>query len=252
MISHEDCPDLNKNNRDYHPSLRDVFITGVENVIISVSPLDLSFRRFDMLEKQHDDLKSLENRSLALCSTDTVSSETGKIFNNKELTTRESVLEGLISDQLKLEALDKVLSRTGGLQYAHLDENKDEGLDNPIFCNAGGFTQIVKNHSISSSSRPCVGVSIAGSGNHSAESSEIILNGILKKDKDVTEEIINEVVFAVLSTVLPSLIRESILGARDLRPRRVFEEADDTGEGLASRSGAPRSCVVNLRSTDLV
>ena len=60
---------------------------------------------------------------------------------------RESVLEGLISYQnallnnvnakgevlheensrlkLKLEALDKVLSRTGGLQCAHLDGNKD-------------------------------------------------------------------------------------------------------------------------------
>ena len=110
-------------------------------------PLDLLFRRFDMLEKQLDDLKSLENRTLALCSTDTVSSDTGKIFNNKELTMRESVLEGLISYQnallnnvnakgevlheensrlkLKLEALDKVLSRTGGLQCAHLDGNKD-------------------------------------------------------------------------------------------------------------------------------
>ena len=32
----------------------------------------------------------------------------------------------------------------------------------------------------------------------------------------------------------------------------MFEEADETGEGLASRSGAPRSFVVNLRSADLV
>ena len=51
--------------------------------------------------------------------------------------------------KLKLVALDKVLSRTEGLQCDHLDGNKDEGLDNPIFCNAGGSTQIVKNHSIS-------------------------------------------------------------------------------------------------------
>ena len=67
MTSHEDCPDLNKNNCDYHPSMRDVFITGAENVIIPVSTLDLSFRRFDMLEKQLDNLKSLENRNLHLC-----------------------------------------------------------------------------------------------------------------------------------------------------------------------------------------
>ena len=32
----------------------------------------------------------------------------------------------------------------------------------------------------------------------------------------------------------------------------MFEEAEGTGESLASRSGAPRSCVVNLRSADLV
>ena len=153
---------------------------------------------------------------------------------------------------MKLDALDKVLSSTEGLQCAHLDGNKDEGLNSLIFCNAGGSTQIVKNRSIPLSSRPCVGVSDAGSGNHSAESSEIILNGIFKKDKDVTEEITNEVVFAVLSTVVPSLTRESILGVRDLRPRRMIEEAEETGDGLAPRSGAPRSCVVNLRSADLV
>ena len=272
LKSPEDCTELN--NPDYHPAMRDVIITGAENVIIPVSTLDLFFRRFDMLQKQLDDLKSLENQSLASSSTDIENSKTRKIANNKELTTRESVLEGLISDQnvllenlnvkcellleensslkSKLDALDKILSISGGLQCAHLDGNKDEGRINPILCNAGSSTHIVKNCSISSASRPCVGVPVAGSGNHSAESSEIILNGIFKKDKDVTDEITNEVVFAVLSTVLPSLTRESILGVRDLRPRRVFDEAEETGEGLAPRLGAPRSCVVNLRSADLV
>ena len=65
--------------------------------------------------------------------------------------------------KLKLEALDKVLSRTGGLQCAHLDGNKDEGLDNPIFCNAGGSTQVVKNHSISSSLAHASDLGIVGS-----------------------------------------------------------------------------------------
>ena len=107
-----------------------------------------------MLEKQLDDLKSLEKRSLASCSTDTVSPETSKIANNEELTTRGSALEGLISDQnallenlnvkydlllkensslkLKLDALDKVLSSTEGFQCAHLDGNKDAQFLYPL------------------------------------------------------------------------------------------------------------------------
>ena len=97
MTSREDCPVLN--NLDYDPSKKDVITTVAENVIIPVNTLDLFFRRFDMLEKQLNDLKSLEKRSLASCSTDTMSSETSKIANNEELNTRGSALEGLISDQ---------------------------------------------------------------------------------------------------------------------------------------------------------
>ena len=186
-----------------------------------------------------------------VCALEGLISDQNALLENLNLKC-ELLLKEISSLKLKLDALDKVLSSTEGLQCAHLDGNKDEGLNSLIFCNAGGSTQIVKNRSIPLSFRPCVGVSVAGSGNHSTESSEIILNGIFKKDKNVTEEITNEVAFAVLSTALPSLTRENILGVRDLRPRRVFEEAEESGDGLAPRSGAPRSCVVNLRSADLV
>ena len=59
----------------------------------SARPVDMTQAPFPAQEE----MILAQDRSLALCSTDTVSSETGEIFNNKELTTRESVLGGLVA-----------------------------------------------------------------------------------------------------------------------------------------------------------
>ena len=83
-------------------------LTGVTNVLIPVSTLEFLFRRFDMLENQLDELKTLKSRSpvspsfsAALAGTNTADS--------RGLATKVSALEETIANQnlLLIDLIDK-------------------------------------------------------------------------------------------------------------------------------------------------
>ena len=86
-----------------------------------------------------------------------------------------------------------------------------------------------------------------------SECCEIIINGVLKENCDASEEIINEIAFAALNKILPSLERRSVVGIRMLRPRGSFErQIEEPGNSLVWGSEALPSCVVRLESHQLV
>ena len=239
--------------------LAEISEKGVENILIPVTTMDLLFQRFDMLERQLDDLKSLESRRPV---SPGMANSSSQLENNSSVTAlamRVTALEGLISNQNSLlESLNetcKLLLEENSTLRLKLD-NAPHSVRNNIHntCDAGSSNPTTFNcHQPSfSPSRPCLGISVAGSGDSGAESREVILNGVLKRDCEITSEVRNDIAFAVLSTVLPSFKRENVLGTRDLGSRGTSERAEKAGESLASSSGAPRSCVVNLGSADLV
>ena len=65
------------------------------------------------------------------------------------------------------------------------------------------------------SSHAGVGDGTARSGDVS-EGCEIVINGVLKENCDASEEIVNEIAFAALNKVLPSLERRRVAGTRFL------------------------------------
>ena len=78
-------------------------LTGVTNVLIPVSTLELLFRCFDLLEKQLDDLKSLESRSLvSSCSSGSLGGAGAYITDSGELAVRVFALENTIDKQNSL------------------------------------------------------------------------------------------------------------------------------------------------------
>ena len=76
-------------------------MTGVTNVIISVSTLEFLFKRFDILEKQLDDLKSLECWGLASSGHTAVLAGT-VTADSGDLAMKVSTLESTIVHQNSL------------------------------------------------------------------------------------------------------------------------------------------------------
>ena len=85
------------------------------------------------------------------------------------------------------------------------------------------------------------------------ECCEIVLNGTLRANCDASAEAINEIAFAALNTVLPSLERQNIVEARVLQPRGFAEDQNQqSGKSLGPRSRALPSCIVRLKSRQMV
>ena len=202
-----------------------------------------------MLEKQLEDLKPLDNRSLASRSAAIVLSDHDSNSNNNvtELASRVSVLEGLISSQnttLKslnatckrllekksslVDKLDKALSHIENLQCARKDHMVDHHykteteIDHCDSCVAPPNLSALMHHTDLLPPGHAAGL---WRREHSAECCEVILNGILKKNSEVSDEVRNVV---------------------------LSEEAGATDGGLGSDSDASRSCVARLSRASLV
>ena len=73
----------------------------------------------------------------------------------------------------------------------------------------------------------------------------MIINGALKKDFEINDDISKGFAFTVLRTVLPSLEMDNVLEARVLRARDVPEgDARETGGNPGLRSDVPPSSVL--------
>ena len=73
-------------------------LLGVSKTLIPVSALDLIFKRFDMLQEQLDELKSLGSRENAMRNM-SITSTPVDTDRNDELVERISTLQGLIGKQ---------------------------------------------------------------------------------------------------------------------------------------------------------
>ena len=76
-------------------------LTGVNDVLMRVSTLSFLFQRFDMLEKQLDDLKSRDTRDLVLPTVSAAPAQTISTKNG-ELVVRIVALEEVIADHNKM------------------------------------------------------------------------------------------------------------------------------------------------------
>ena len=223
-----------------------------------------------MLERQLDDLKLLMNRGPVLPSSTSVLTES-YIDPNLGLASRVSGLEGLINNQnifleecsakskLLLEEneslkfkLDKALCGIESLQCAqdNINSNKTDKT-RPSSCTGGGSTQSVGCDE--QLSRSSLGVAVASMGFEGSELCKVIINGALKKDIEINDDIAKGAAFAVLRTVLPSLEKDNVLEARVLRARGLPERSlRETGGSPGLRSDVPPSCIVRLSSAGLV
>ena len=83
---------------------------------------------------------------------------------------------------------------------------------------------------------------VADAGACDSECCEVIINGILRKDRDATADEINSISFAVLRAMSPSLARDKVLGARILQARDPSGmNGSGTEGGLDKKSGARRT-----------
>ena len=242
-------------------------LTGAINVIIPVSTLEFLFQRFDMLEKQLDDLKPLESRGLAspglsaaLAGTDTA--------DNSELAARVSALQKTIIEQNSLlsemnnkcklllednvalkEALNNAhnaftispsvnreVPQSSGLPTANNRVNYTDKSNNNYnrvqYCSLDGLSGRSEYRS------PMDGV------NSGEFSQEILISNIYEgSDKQNLD-----VIHAILSTIHPSIERDNILSARLLRPDR--QSTADSSESNRDRRRCP--WVVRLSDRRLV
>ena len=201
-------------------------LSGVTNVMIPISTLEFLFQRFDMVERQLDEIKSLKSRSpvspgfsASLAGTDTSESE--------KLAARVSALEKTIDTQ------NSLLSEINANCKLLLDNNTalKEALNiaqngcSTISLGAGRVITLDSSppsrNTEAKFSRfpPSLGAREARAGDNGAECCELIINDILSNDHEVSQEILNEVSYAVLGTVLPSFERSNIVHSRVLRSR---------------------------------
>ena len=160
-------------------------------------------------------MKLLVNRSPVAYNHLSIASES-KNDSNLELAARVNDLEKIISKQnvlieecqanskLLLEEnldlkvkLDKALCGIEGLQCAHGNSSLSALADGSTHAN-----NVINQPQSSWSSPSTAG---AGSGSDCSEPCEVIINGALKKDSEITDETAVGVAFAVLGTVASGL-----------------------------------------------
>ena len=199
-------------------------LTGVTNVIIPVSTLGFLFQRFDMLQKQLDDLKLLERQSPALPGLSTTLAG----IDCEGLVTRASALEKVIESQNSIigemnekcklllqdnvvlkESLNSVQNTFANPLEAYRKISQGSGSATPN-CMHPRLSEL-DNTSGRSEYRSSVGVM-------SAEdfSQELVVSNIYEgTDKDNLD-----VIHAILSTILPSIERDDIVFVRALQSDR--------------------------------
>ena len=92
-----------------------------------------------------------------------------------------------------------------------------------------------------------------GARDETTECRELVINGVLRNNCEISQENLFNIAFATLSTVYPSLGRGDIESARALQPQGPIGESSGVGEeGLGHRSRIPPLCIARLTSARLV
>ena len=215
-------------------------LTGVTNVLIPVSTLEFLFRRFDMIENQLDELKTLKSKSPASPSFSAALAGTNTA-DSRGLATKVSALEETIAGQNlllnELNAKCKLLLE-----------------DNAVLKDA--FNNNMKNVPTGiSSDSPDSGLNESGdraehharvaqhipTTRHKDDNSEICITNFVNKPHFNFEK----AAFAVINTVLPSTSINDIVSCR---PAIKKDREGNSDVGF----DRPSSLFVKLRSSSLV
>ena len=191
-------------------------LTGVTNVLMPVSPLSFLFQRFDMLEKQLDDLKSRDTRDFAPPTVSAAPAQTIST-NNGELVARILALEEVIADQNKMFI---EMSNTCKLLV------EDNTVLKETLIGFSTLRKIVRPRKVTIS----LVLNLVGRLIYLTEASSVPRNEV--DSADYSHEIIFtnifegsnkhnlDVVHAVLSTILPTIWRDDIISTHSLRSNR--------------------------------
>ena len=191
-------------------------LTGVTNVLMPVSTLSFLFQRFDMLEKQLDDLKSRDIRDFAPPTVSAALAQTIST-NNGELVARILTLEEVIADQNKIFI---EMSNTCKL----LVEDNTVPKETLI-----GFQHTVKNNKAAESNeKPRIKFNrsidlfdgsqctLRNEVDCADYSHKIIVTNIFESSNKHNLDVVD----AVLSTILPTIGRDDIISTRSLGSNR--------------------------------
>ena len=228
-------------------------LTGVTNVIIPVSTLGFLFQRFDMLEKQLENLKPLERQSPAFPGLSATLAGT----DCKGLVTRVSALEKVIENQNSIigemnekcklllqdnavlkESLNNVQNAFANPLKTYRKASQDSGSVAAPNCMHPRLSEL-DNPSGRSEYSSTVGVMSAG-----VLSRELMVSNIYEG----TDKENFDVIYAILSTILPSIERDDIVSVRALQSDRHVPAR--SSENNPSRYRRP--WVVKLSHSDLV
>ena len=254
-------------------------LTGVTNVMIPVSTLEFLFQRFNMIERQLEQLKSLESRSFSspgssavLAGTATADSE--KLASNisalEEKIEKQSSLLNDIDCKCKLLLNNNVnLKTSNDAQHAgknfssashgtSLNNSRTAPKNCAVIKNTSPFPNSITNriqnsiqtrdtlHEDNLLLHPRNHHSSLGktsSGEDLAEAEVIVTN--IFEGSDVQRV---DVAHAILATVVPSLERNDILSVRPLRPERQVASSDPSN--VPMRRSSP--WVVSLSRRELL
>ena len=256
--------------------LGEASLLGVSHILIPVSTMELFFRRFDMLQEQLDELKSLMSKSPDSRSVHPLLSNGGAAVDVANLTARVSALEGGLANhsgvldetstntRLLLDAteglkddLKKVHGEIEGVHSAcrALDTKLDRKLDSgppPTVNSLPGSTPDSGTY-VDRSPRSFLASGGAGVRDETTECRELVINGVLRNNYEISQESLFNIAFATLSTVYPSLGTGDIESARALQPQGPIEESSGVREeGLGHRLSTPPLCIARLTSARLV
>ena len=235
-----------------------------------------------MIQGQYDELKALRSQGLASSSLSAALAGTD-VTDGSGLAMRVSALERIIDSQnvllnklndnckLLLDensalkgSLDSVQntiasrsSCTGACRdsLSAVNIGSNSGSNACASRDSGHSTPPVMHSVIGASLSPCSspGARDLRAEGGGVEDCELIINGILKNDCEISQEKLNDLAFAVLSTVVPSFEKINIVSSRILRPRGSSGEGGgETGESSESRSSAPSLCITRLANVNLV
>ena len=254
---------LSLSSREVPPG--EAALLGLSHVYIPVSTLDLFFRRFDMLQGQLDELKSLMSKGSDSHSVPPIVSNGGAVVDVANLTARVTALEGGHANH------SGVLDETSTNTRLLLDLT--EGLKDDLRKVHGELESVHSTcralvpklvHSLDSapsatvdslpSSIPDPGTLVDRTPqDETTGCREIVINGVLKNNYEISQESLFNIAFATLSTVYPSLGRGDIISARILQPQGPTRESSEVGEeGLGHRSITLPLCIARLASARLV
>ena len=224
--------------------------------------MELFFQRFDVLQGQLDELKSLMSKNPDSRSIHPLFLNGGAAVDVANLTVRVSALEGGLANHSGV--LDEtstntrlLLDATEGLKddlrkvYNEIDHKFDSGPPLTVdslpgsILNSGTYVDRCPQSFLVSGD--------VGARDETTDCRVIVINGVLRNNYEISHESFCLILLLRHSTVYPSLGRGDIESARALQPQGPIRELSGVEEeGLGYRSSTPSLCIARLTSARLV